>query len=61
MKCGTLVDRNGCDGFLEQCSAADGPGGYLLLNSFVGLNNVRITCPSYEGDMLTFLDNLELV
>ncbi|KPM45713.1 hypothetical protein AK830_g824 [Neonectria ditissima] len=40
MKCATLVDRNGCDGFLERCESADGPGGYLLLNSFVALNNI---------------------
>ncbi|KAF7544468.1 hypothetical protein G7Z17_g9921 [Cylindrodendrum hubeiense] len=40
MKCATLVDRNGCDSFLESCASADGPGGYLMLNSFIALNNI---------------------
>ncbi|KAK7424232.1 hypothetical protein QQZ08_008720 [Neonectria magnoliae] len=40
MECATLVDRNGCDGFLENCESADGPGGVFLLNSFVALNNI---------------------
>ncbi|KAF7557807.1 hypothetical protein G7Z17_g467 [Cylindrodendrum hubeiense] len=39
MQCGSLVDRNGCDQFL-QCGSTDGPAGYLIVNSFVAINNI---------------------
>ncbi|KAH7160512.1 hypothetical protein B0J13DRAFT_644218 [Dactylonectria estremocensis] len=37
--CGSLVDRNGCDQFTT-CGTTDGPAGYLIINSFVAINNV---------------------
>ncbi|KAM0544350.1 hypothetical protein ACHAPJ_011886 [Fusarium lateritium] len=39
MRCRELVDRNGCDSFFDCETQSDGPGGNLVLNSFVALNN----------------------
>ncbi|KAK9318864.1 glycosyl hydrolase family 71-domain-containing protein [Lipomyces orientalis] len=36
--CGTTADHNGCDNFME-CQDTDVPAGYLILNSFITLNN----------------------
>ncbi|KAF4464677.1 Glucan endo-13-alpha-glucosidase agn1 [Fusarium albosuccineum] len=40
MRCRELVDRNGCDSFFDCETQSDGPGGNMVLNSFVSLNNI---------------------
>lgn len=41
MACGVMAGENGCHSFLQDCSSAGSPAGYLILNSLIAINSVR--------------------